>query len=1496
MAVRFRTLVLAAGGAVITGLLLMVAAVFLFSRTDWGRDIVRGQIERQLATRLTGKARITMGRLHGDFITGVNLDWIEVRDDEDSLVFRSGAIAAKYDVRDLLAQRYVFTDLSLDKPVLVLRQHADKSWNYQHISRPGAGKPGNRPLIRATNVRLGQGSFTVTIPWTPEPHLAPRGRDSATALQLKTGDVARTSEGLKRTWRWTAVSMTGTALAASNPSDATGSVILQQLSTRQSFPPLALSDVQGTVHWFSDSARLDLTRVRLPHTVASARGMVRWGREMPVNVDVRAHADTVGLADLWWVYPTMPKSGGGSADVHVTTSKRDPRVMEYAISNLDVRTGGSHLRGAATFAVGGPLLGIGNIALVAEPLTTKDIEAFLAAPLPLPMRGVVRGRVRGPGGAMNAFLLDSILVAYTDERVPDAPVPVRAHGTFDLSHPGAPAYRALHVEVPTVDSRVLRLFAPRMPDVRGVVAFSSTLNGGSTAIAMTGMRATFTDTDRHVTGVTGDVDLTRGAEGISGYDARLQLDSLDFEMITHVWPQVPLRGSLGGPMTVIGDRTSARVLGTLDGSAGGMDANLTVHLAPGLSIKGTFGTRALVMELVPGAGATSSLTSQIETDMRGDSLPVFEGTARAQVEGTKFGGLEITRGRTSLAFGGGRMRIDTLVLESGALLLEGRGALGLRRGLDDTVRVSLAADSLALLRARLRPVVGEARIAKDSGFRMLWNDTLSGRLVATGTITGRPDSLHTDGAARMVKAQLGAGRADTIAGTWSLLLVAGDAAGRANVRLAAPRWAKQRADVLALQATFGAGAVTELSLDGTAARGYDRLTAHGVLDQQADTMRLALDSLLVRFGADTVRLSAPTRLTITPTYFDLDSTRATSGKTGRLLVAGRFANAGPVRGVLRVEVYPLVVQDSVTQSPPRATARLNVRLDLEGTRDAPRFDLLVDADSVRLFGNPAGSARVTGEYARRRLATTAIIDEGTDGTLIFAGDIPVDLSLRTVEKRLLDLPLVGTLRTDSLRLGFLHRVLPTITESGGLLRADLTVGGRLERPLLEGRIQVDNGVLVSTDIGVQLRAMLADIALRRDSVIVTRFRASGARRPEDSVTVSGFAYLPDSGAGAIDLRLRANRFAAMRNRALGSFDINGEVHIGGTRDAAAISGDVEVFDAVIFLGTKFVADAEATSRLTSVVLRDTVYVEDDDPFARAPTLLERIKRRITIDDLWLRLGDNVRLRSSDANVLLGGSIVASGRVSDISLIGDLTAKRGLYRLNLGLVSRTFQVDSGRVTFQGPLANSPLLDITATYLVRLENREQVHIRAQILGTIAEPRIVLSSDDQATTGSSDTELLSYLIFGVPSFALSGSNANALNTVRNALAPTLGGVAERALSAVLPGVDMVRVNLASQSAAGAAGDQGSALLTNSSITAGQQLGERVFVSVNTGLCKRTGTGDLGNLTPWVGLSIEYRLDASSWISASMDPGTATCTQSTGVASHTQFGLDIYREFRFR
>ena len=83
------------------------------------------------------------------------------------------------------------------------------------------------------------------------------------------------------------------------------------------------------------------------------------------------------------------------------------------------------------------------------------------------------------------------------------------------------------------------------------------------------------------------------------------------------------------------------------------------------------------------------------------------------------------------------------------------------------------------------------------------------------------------------------------------------------------------------------------------------------------------------------------------------------------------------------------------------------------------------------------------------------------------------------------------------------------------------------------------------------------------------------------------------------------------------------------------------------------------------------------------------------------------------------------------------------------MQRTFTVDLGSVRFYGDVEKGGLLDVSASSTVRQANRqgEDVKILAHITGTTNDPRPELSSGERYAL--SEPEILSYLIFGQPSF---------------------------------------------------------------------------------------------------------------------------------------------------
>ena len=318
---------------------------------------------------------------------------------------------------------------------------------------------------------------------------------------------------------------------------------------------------------------------------------------------------------------------------------------------------------------------------------------------------------------------------------------------------------------------------------------------------------------------------------------------------------------------------------------------------------------------------------------------------------------------------------------------------------------------------------------------------------------------------------------------------------------------------------------------------------------------------------------------------------------------------------------------------------------------------------------------------------------------------------------------------------------------------------------------------------------------------------------------------------------------------------------------------------------------------------DTSLVGNRRLYPRLAPELEAAIRKLQIPSLQVRIGDDVWLRSEEANIKLGGAVNIERRGQEQLQSGTLDVERGTYRLNLGLVQRTFQVDSGTVTFYGDPNIPASLNIYASYTVRQANQlgQDVIIIAHIGGTLLEPRLALTSNERIPL--SDTEILSYLVFGQPSFAVDVQTANALRPVAAALLPTLGGVLEKALADQIGFFDYVQVQTGSvnDQSAPTSADTYRDVLSGSRIGLGKQIGERTFVSANAGLCGlATGAGQQAtSFASTIGLTVEHRLNYGFSLQASREPSSQAllCNRASSdiINRPYQLGFDLFREWSF-
>jgi hypothetical protein len=307
---------------------------------------------------------------------------------------------------------------------------------------------------------------------------------------------------------------------------------------------------------------------------------------------------------------------------------------------------------------------------------------------------------------------------------------------------------------------------------------------------------------------------------------------------------------------------------------------------------------------------------------------------------------------------------------------------------------------------------------------------------------------------------------------------------------------------------------------------------------------------------------------------------------------------------------------------------------------------------------------------------------------------------------------------------------------------------------------------------------------------------------------------------------------------------------------------------------------------------------------------------LRVQNVTISLGDDVRLRSAEANVKLSGSLqlqattnrsrrinTASGAAIPLfDLDGVLLTESGTYSLNLGVVRREFNVlQGGTVTFDGD-PNNPTLAIRAQHNVRRPGDRDLGVIVNLHDHLLPyPVIDFTSDADYTIAQSD--LISYLLIGRPGFDYA-ANARTSQTIASFLSPTVSAFAAEQLRSI-PGlssiVDAFQFQLGSSDLSGSSSANFREILSGATIGAERQF-KRVFVSLNTGFCQFSTPGSTLDVRQLFGAKAELRLTdvAKTALKLSYDPPAASriCGQQSIIGfvnTPGQFGLSFSHTWRF-
>ncbi len=1458
---------LAAALWLVAGLLAsFLGALSALVGTGAGRRLLGRVATSELGQVVDGSVEI--GDIRGPLLTGVTLRDVKLFAPDTTLVAALPRVDASYNPFDFAAGRVLLLELELREPTINVVQHPGGRLNVEEflrLGRPSTGPHGPATLILFRNVRIEEGTVTLRLQETGEP--------AAPGPEIDPLE----SQGRRRVRRFEHVNARLSALRVSSPQDRGIRIDITKLAMASTDPRVEVRDAAGQITIVGDSLEADLPRVQLPASRLSARGRVRWPRGT-LLYDLALRADSATLEDARFVTARFPGSAVYRGGVRLRS--HGSRLLEVQLDPLDVRYAGGALAGRLTVvtAADSGLVAVRGADLVA---TDFDLDFPRGLVEALPFYGRLTGHTTADG-QVKALALD-LDWTFRDSLVPGWPVSrIRGKGEVNLVAADGIHFQPFTVEAAAVNLGTVRRLAPAVT-LRGELDGAGTLTGPLHNARFAGTLAQ-RDGARPASVIRGTVGLDTRTDTV-GFFADVNADSLSFDGLSGSFPGLRLRGAVKGPVRLAGTAAALETHAELTSAAGAgaarVDGILTLLDQRTGARDLTLATRDLDLSTWVRGLPGSRLNVTVTGGAAWDSAAAPEGALTAALAPSVLAGTAFDSGRAAVRFADGRLYVDSLRVAQSGLITTGAGALGWRRPAGGVLSLDFDADSLNSLDSLVAWVVGRDTATVGRG------RSLKGSARVLLTLEGAFDSVAVEARANAERVrwrdwEIPSGRlhgayqpgpvpAFRLDATLDSLRFGTYGFGAASGALRGTR------DSLTWFARSRVGDLGAVLAGGRFAR---RAAGPG----DPSTVTVAVDSLAVLLPGGVWFLEAPTQVTVNDSVIRVAGAALHSVRdSGRLVLKGDLPTRGRADAHLQVEGFPLAgVYALLEQDTSGVAGTVTATVGLAGTRAEPEYDgsLAVSNGSLGEFRMPYMDGNF--EYRGRRLDAGLHLWRGGQQVLNVTARLPLDLALAPVAQRQLPDTLSVRAPADSVDLSVLEAVTPLLRQVQGVFSADVGVAGTWRDPRLEGSLKIAGAAATIPALNVRYEHVAGELALSGDTIAV---RTLSAQSDNGRMDVSGFVRLEQLTHPVLALTINADHFKALDLKGDVTVTASGRLSLSGPVFGATLTGHATVTSGVLYFADLIEKRIVSLSELADTSLASLIQQQGLGPEFQS-VFLDSLRIR----DLDLDMGSDVWLRSGEANIQLTGTVTLSKQQKAYLLSGTLQAPRGVYRLKLG-VTREFVVSQGTVKYFGTPDLDAELNIEAKHTVHpvptpsQRNPEDITIVAHITGTLSVPRVTLAAEHQDL---SQTEVISYLLFGKPSFELSsqqGSLADQRALLQSA-ASIVSGELERTLVSDL-GIPLDYVEIRP----GAPSDP----LSGVQLAVGRQLGRKTFLVVNAGFCQGRPVA-VGNT---IGVSLQFRMSPEFRTEASFEP-VRSCTadplgEAQSITVPRQVGFDLIWERRY-
>ncbi len=428
---------------------------------------------------------------------------------------------------------------------------------------------------------------------------------------------------------------------------------------------------------------------------------------------------------------------------------------------------------------------------------------------------------------------------------------------------------------------------------------------------------------------------------------------------------------------------------------------------------------------------------------------------------------------------------------------------------------------------------------------------------------------------------------------------------------------------------------------------------------------------------------------------------------------------------------------------------INATVDLQGTMQDPVVNANIRTQNLTYNDFKNDDILFSFHYLNQNLDLNFVISNDSVDILSARGSSNIDLDFNDLGENIDKATINLSIDSKGVDLSPLSSLIDEVTKSEGTLVVDLNATGKLVSPTVVGKIELQEATLRTKTIRNDIGIPKALIEMNGQKAVLQTLELStgnGNASFQGELDIPTFSYTL---SGNMDnFLIKPQRISAA---------LTGDLNVKGEGEKVDIAGKIEVARLRVTLPDK------TPKELPEIQFAD---VEKDEFVVDSGDEESYFDKNIALD-MQVVMRNNNWIRGQGANIELRGDLDIKKKYEQtVRIIGDISVIRGTYE-NFG---KLFRIEEGNVSFSGGQEIDPFLDIIALHRV-----SDVNVYINIGGRASKPKIDLTSDPSM----SETDIVSYLVFGASSSDIGSGERSAVEGVASGLA---GGIAAAQLERML------------------------------------------------------------------------------------------------------------------